>query len=248
MSPSCARTTVGLCSSPKGRARSRWLMWTTAGCGGSRACRAAEAALGEMDGIDGPDDAWCDGRPQTEHEQWVGEVMPVEVDDSRARGRSTVWKPGLQCDGSRLARRRPTVIDRRPQPPTNMNANPPLPCGTGRSALEAPRRTERRGARREIRCRSACRGHPSGPPSGVSVTKAPPRAATSANGVSAAARHHRFLRSPPTPGAHIKRLRPLKGHTAAPIARCGEGIRALGPLGAEPPRMRGFRPGAIVKP
>ncbi|HEX4009516.1 MAG TPA: hypothetical protein VHX62_05895 [Solirubrobacteraceae bacterium] len=43
------------------------------------------AALREMYEIDGREDAQRDGRPQTEHEQGVAEVMPMEVDDvSRA--------------------------------------------------------------------------------------------------------------------------------------------------------------------
>ena len=38
-------------------------------------------ALREMQEIDGREDAQRDGGPQAKHEQRMGEVMPVEVDD-----------------------------------------------------------------------------------------------------------------------------------------------------------------------
>ena len=53
------------------------------------------AALGEMEEIDGRENGHSGRWPQAEHEQWVGEVMPVEVDDiPRAVDDRLDWKPG----------------------------------------------------------------------------------------------------------------------------------------------------------
>ena len=61
------------------------------------------AALREMQEIDRREDAQCDSWPEAEHEQRVGEVMPVEVDDvPRAADDRVVRKPW--CDLTKAAR------------------------------------------------------------------------------------------------------------------------------------------------